>query len=275
VASSNGVINKFVAYYRVSTDRQGRSGLGLDAQRETVRQFLAGTGGYPPIEEYLETESGRKTDRQRPELARALAACRAHRAVLVIAKMDRLARNQAFLMSLVDSKVDVRFCDLPDIPAGALGRFMLQQMAAVAELEAGLISERTRAALAAKVARDGQWDRRAKHHLVPGAGQAAATDAAKARAAQAADDLAPILAEITSSGATSLRQIADQMNRRGIPTARGGRWAAPAVRNLIQRIGPVEPRCNLQGRAPPMPSLNRLREWSGASTNGTLSIACS
>ena len=88
----------------------------------------------------METERGRKTDRDRPELARALAASRAHKAVLVIAKMDRLARNQAFLMSLVDSKVDERFCDFPDIPAGAVGRFMLQQVAAIAELEAGLIS---------------------------------------------------------------------------------------------------------------------------------------
>jgi DNA invertase Pin-like site-specific DNA recombinase len=109
-------------------------------------------------------------------------------------------------------------------------------MAAVAELEAGLISERTKAALAAKIARDGQWDRRAKHHLVPGAGQAAATKAVKMRAAQAADDLAPIIAEIRAGGATSLRHVAAELNERGIPTARGGRWAAPAVRNLIQRI---------------------------------------
>jgi DNA invertase Pin-like site-specific DNA recombinase len=233
----NRMINKCVAYYRVSTDRQGRSGLGLEAQRETVRQFLAGTGGYPPIEEYVETESGRKTDLHRPELARALAACRVHKAVLVIAKMDRLARNQTFLMSLVYSKVDVRFCDFHEIPVGAIGRFMLQQMAAVAELEAGLISERTKAALAAKVARNGQWDRRAKHHLVPGAGQAAATKVIKMRAAQAADDLAPILAGIRACGAVSLRQIADEMNRRGILTARRGRWGKAAVRNLIRRIG--------------------------------------
>src|SRR5918997_3223253 len=174
-------ISKTVAYYRVSTDRQGRSGLGLDAQRDTVRQFLAGTGGYPPIAEYVETESGRKTDQQRPELAKALAACRAHKATLVIAKLDRLSRNQAFLMRLVDSGVDVLFCDLPEIGRGATGRFMLQQMAAVAELEAGLISERTKAALRAKVERDGQWDRKAKHHLVPGAGQMQAAAVRHAR----------------------------------------------------------------------------------------------
>lgn len=225
---------KTVAYYRVSTDRQGRSGLGLDAQRETVRQFLAGTSGYPPIAEYVETESGRKANR--PELAKALAACRAHKATLVIAKLDRLARNQGFLMSLVDSGVDTRFCDLPEIPAGAVGRFMLQQMAAVAELEAGLISERTKAALRAKVARDGQWDRKAKHHLVPGAGQAKATETIRAEASQRADDLASIVADIRAGGATSLRQIGAELERRGIPSARGGTWGASAVRNLIGRI---------------------------------------
>jgi DNA invertase Pin-like site-specific DNA recombinase len=234
-------ITKTVAYYRVSTDRQGRSGLGVDAQRETVRQFLTGTGGYPPIAEFVETETGRKTDRQRPKLAEALAACRAHKATLVIAKLDRLARNQAFLMRLVDSGVDTLFCDLPEVPAGAMGCFMLQQMAAVAELEAGLISERTKAALRAKVARDGQWDRKAKHHLVPGAGQAAAAKAVKERAAQTAEDLAHIIAEVQAKGATSLRQIGAELNRRDIPTPRGGKWAPTAVRNVLSRMAAVGP----------------------------------
>ena len=117
-----------------------------------------------------------------------------------------------------------------------MGRFMLQQMAGVAELEAGLISERTKAALRAKIARDGQWDRKAKHHLIPGAGQAAATKAVKERAEQTAADLAHIMAELKDSGATSLRQIAAELNRREIPTARGGQWAASAVRNLLSRI---------------------------------------
>ena len=140
-------MTKYVAYYRVSTDRQGKSGLGLDGQREMVRQFLSSSDGYPPIEEFVETESGRKVDRR--ELHRALASCRVHGATLIIAKLDRLSRNQTFLMELVDSGVDVLFCDLPQLPPGAAGRFMLQQMAAVAELEAGLISERTKAALRA------------------------------------------------------------------------------------------------------------------------------
>jgi len=170
------------------------------------------------VAEFTETESGRKADR--PQLAAALAACRVHRAVFVIAKLDRLSRIQAFLMALIDSGVDVLFCDLPQIPPGVVGRFMLQQMSAVAELEAGLISERTKAALAAKVERNGQWDRKAKHHLVAGAGQEAAAGAVKAEAAQKASDLAPIVAEIQASGACSLRAIAKALTDRGIPQPR-------------------------------------------------------
>lgn len=227
--------SKYVAYYRVSTDRQGRSGLGIEAQREAVKQFLDGTAGYPPVASFVETESGRKV--KRVQLEKALAACRVHRATLVIAKLDRLARNQQFLMSLVDSGVDVVFCDLPSIPAGAVGRFMVQQMASVAELEAGLISERTKAALAAKVARDGQWDRRSKHHLVPGAGQQAATAAVRERASQAAVDLAPIIEKAKRAGATSLRQIAAALMAEGVPTARGGSdWTAAGVRNVLVRL---------------------------------------
>jgi DNA invertase Pin-like site-specific DNA recombinase len=226
---------KYVAYYRVSTQGQGRSGLGIGAQREAVKRFLDGTGGYPPVAAFTETESGRKV--QRVQLDKALAACRVHRATLIIAKMDRLARNQQFLMGLVDSGVDVLFCDFPSIPAGAAGRFMLQQMAAVAELEAGLISERTKAALAVKVARDGQWDRKAKHHLVPGAGQAAAAAAIKARAVAAAMDLAPVIEELRQEGAVSLRQIAAGLTEKGVPTQRGGAWTAASVRNVLGRLG--------------------------------------
>jgi DNA invertase Pin-like site-specific DNA recombinase len=225
---------RWVAYYRVSTDRQGRSGLGIIAQREAVKRFLEGTGGYPPVAEFTETESGRKV--KRVQLDKALATCRAHRATLVIAKLDRLARNQEFLMRIVDSGVDVRFCDLPDIPAGATGRFMLQQMAAVAELEAGLISERTKAALAARVASKGQWDRKAKHHLVPGAGQSAAAAAVKAGAAQSATDLALIIAELRESGANSLRQIAAGLRARGVPTPRSGQWHAASVARIMSRM---------------------------------------
>ncbi|HVY17617.1 MAG TPA: recombinase family protein, partial [Rhodopila sp.] len=135
---------------RVSTDKQGRSGLGLEAQEATIRAYLRPEDKLllPP---FVEVESGRRSDR--PQLAAALAKCRKTGATLLVAKVDRLARNLPFLRSLIDSDVDVVFCDMPDIPAGAVGRFMLSQLALVAELEAGLISDRTKAALAAAKAR--------------------------------------------------------------------------------------------------------------------------
>jgi DNA invertase Pin-like site-specific DNA recombinase len=134
----------------VSTDKQGRSGLGLEAQEAAITAFLR------PVDRllkqpYTEVESGRST--KRPKLAEALARCRKTGATLLVAKLDRLSRNVVFLRTLIDSGVDVVFCDLPHIPPGAMGRFLLTQMAAVAELEAGLVSERTKAALAAAKAR--------------------------------------------------------------------------------------------------------------------------
>jgi DNA invertase Pin-like site-specific DNA recombinase len=225
---------RFVAYYRVSTGAQGRSGLGIEAQRETVRRFMtAEGGGWPPLQSFTETESGRRSDR--PQLEKALAACRAHGATLVVAKVDRLTRSQAFLERLRDGGVDVRFCDLPDVK-GATGRFLLAQMAAVAELEAGLISERTKAALAAKVARDGQWDRRAKHHLVPGAGQRAAAMAVSSQAAKRANDLADFVTQLRLEGFTSLRAIGRKLNEHEMETPRGGEWGPSSVRNLIARM---------------------------------------
>lgn len=226
---------RYVAYYRVSTAAQGRSGLGIEAQQETVRRFLSSEGGgWPPLASFTEHESGRRNDR--PELARALAMCRARGATLVVAKVDRLTRSQAFLEKLRDSGVDVRFCDLPDVK-GATGRFLLSQMASVAELEAGLISERTKAALAAKVARDGHtWDRKAKHHLVPGAGQEQASRAVSTQADKRADDLRDFIGQLQADGITSHRGIAKALNEASVRTARGGAWQSSNVRNLLARI---------------------------------------
>ena len=140
---------KFIAYYRVSTDKQGRSGLGLEAQKEAVQQRLDG-GRWQMVGEYIEVESGKRANR--PQLDAALAACKKHKAKLVVAKLDRLSRNVSFLLKLIDAGVEVLFADLPEL-SGAMGRFMLIGMANVAELEAGLISERTRAALKAAKAR--------------------------------------------------------------------------------------------------------------------------
>src|SRR3954447_11293510 len=136
---------RFVAYYRVSTDQQGKSGLGLDAQRTAVTNYLNG-GQWKIIAEFTEGESGRRSDP--PKLDAALKAARLHRAAIVVSKVDRLTRSVAFLSRLLEANVDVRFADLPQIE-GPTGRFMLQQMASVAELEAGMISDRTKKALAA------------------------------------------------------------------------------------------------------------------------------
>src|SRR6266550_6101600 len=139
----------FLAYYRVSTGKQGKSGLGIEAQRQAVANYLDG-GNWRIVGEFIEVESGRRSDR--PELEKALAAARVHQVPLVVAKVDRLTRSVAFLSRLLEAGIDVRFADLPAIE-GPTGRFMLQQMAAVAELEAGLISSRTKSALAAAKAR--------------------------------------------------------------------------------------------------------------------------
>src|SRR5215208_4664449 len=135
---------RFVSYLRVSTDRQGRSGLGLEAQREAVTTYLDG-GRWELISEFVEVESGKRADR--PKLAAALGMCRLHNATLVIAKLDRLSRNTQFLLNLVEGTGDagVVFCDLPTIPTGPMGKFFSTQMVAVAELEAGLISQRSKA----------------------------------------------------------------------------------------------------------------------------------
>jgi DNA invertase Pin-like site-specific DNA recombinase len=132
----------FVAYYRVSTARQGASGLGLEAQKAAVARYLNG-GNWSIKAEFIEVESGRKSNR--PELERALATARLHRIPLIVANVSRLTHSSSFLHRLLDAGVEVRFCDLPEIE-GPTGRFLLQQMAAVAELEAGMIASRTKAA---------------------------------------------------------------------------------------------------------------------------------
>jgi DNA invertase Pin-like site-specific DNA recombinase len=157
-----------------------------------------------------------------------------HKATLIVAKVDRLTRSVSFLMKLLEAKVPVVFCDLPNTH-GAVGRFLLQQMASVAELEAGLISERTKAALKAKVERDGQWDRKARHHLVPGSGQKAAVAARQDKARQTALDLLPAIEGIRTAGITSASGIAKRLNEMGVPTPRGSLWQAVQVQRVMAR----------------------------------------
>src|SRR5258706_8866495 len=223
---------KFVCYYRVSTGRQGKSGLGLDAQRAAVATYLNG-GDWQIVSEFTEVESGKRADR--PQLDQALAAARLHRCPLVVSKVDRLTRSVAFLSRLLEAGVDVRFADLPQIE-GATGRFLLQQMVAVAELEAGMISARTKAALA--MARKRGVKLGGNRGVKPTAKmRALSTKALQARAAARAADVAPTVRALQASGATSLRAIAAGLNEQGIPTARGlGKWSAVQVARVLERM---------------------------------------
>jgi DNA invertase Pin-like site-specific DNA recombinase len=170
---------KFVSYYRISTDRQGRSGLGLEAQKEAVQQRLNG-GRWQLVAEFVEIESGNS----------ALTACRKHKAKLVVAKLDRLSRNVSFLLTLIDAGVEVLFADLPELN-GAMGRFMLTTMASVAELEAGLISERTKAALKAAKARGVRLGRHGAEVLAP---------QYREEARQRAEQLEPVITILKGQG---------------------------------------------------------------------------
>ncbi len=216
--------DRVVAYYRVSTERQGYGGLGLEAQQEAIRAFL---NGRAPLAEVVEIESGRRKDR--PKLAEALRLCRLYRATLVIAKIDRLARNVAFVSNLMDSGVDFVAVDFPQAD-----RLTLHILAAVAEHEARMISERTRAALAAAKARG------AKLGGAPDAlrgmsprGVAASVAARRAKAARRAADVAPLILYLRERGA-SLGAVAAELTARGVPTVAGkSRWTAMGVKRAI------------------------------------------
>lgn len=218
---------RFISYLRVSTDRQGKSGLGLEAQRKAVADFLNG-GSWELLGEFVEVESGKRNDR--PQLAAALEACRKQRATLVIAKLDRLSRNLAFIARLLDSKVDILAADMPEA-----NRTMLQMMAVFAEHERRMISERTKAALAAAKARGRRlgWANPARCDQPVASGRGAA--AASSRAHQFAGNVLPVIEAVRRSGVHSLQGIADALNARGVATARGGRWYAGTVRNVISR----------------------------------------
>jgi DNA invertase Pin-like site-specific DNA recombinase len=227
----------FVAYLRVSTARQGESGLGLEAQGAAVRAFLR-PGDRLIGEPVVEVESGRAVDR--PKLREALALCRRTGATLLVAKVDRLARNLPFLRSLVDHGVDVAFADMPNVPSGAVGRFLLSQMALVAELEAGLTSDRTKAALAAAKARGVKLggDRGYRPSTPPDwrEGTKAAAEARRQAADRAAHRVVPAIEEARAGGARSLRDLAEALNQRGIPAPKGGNWTATTVRRVLERV---------------------------------------
>jgi DNA invertase Pin-like site-specific DNA recombinase len=238
---------RFVAYYRVSTDKQGRSGLGLDAQREAVHRHLNG-GTWHLVAEVVEVESGKRNDR--PKLAEALRLCRIHKATLIIAKLDRLARNVAFISNLMESGVEFTAVDFPQA-----NRLTVHIIAAVAEHEAVMISQRTKDALASKRAfyarltDEQKAELRAqgkatqlggdRGNLAAVRAQATANSAAARREAakRRAADLSPIVAEIRAGAdGASLRQLAAGLNARGIRTAQGGQWSATQVKRVLERV---------------------------------------
>jgi len=215
---------KFVAYYRVSTDRQGKSGLGLDAQREAVTSYLNG-GSWQLVQEFVEVESGKRADR--PQLAAALAACRKHKAKLVIAKLDRLSRNLAFVATLMESGVEFVAVDNPHA-----NKLTIHILAAVAQHEREMISERTKAALAAARPRGTQLG---NPRLAAAAKRGVAS--IKANARQFAANVLPIIEEIERSGVTSHNAIAAKLNERRVPTARGGKWTHMQVGAVLRPFG--------------------------------------
>lgn len=214
---------KFVSYFRVSTARQGASGLGLDAQRVAVDTYLNG-GNWSVLASFTEIESGKRSDRA--ELAKALTMCRLTGATLVIAKLDRLARDAHFLLGLQASGVEFVAADNPHA-----NRLTVGILALVAEQEGRAISERTKAALAAAKARGtvlGGW------RGGPVVDHTAGNAAVVAQADAFASTVRPMVLKMFGEG-LSLRAIAERLTAQGIRTARGGAWGSSNVRNLIAR----------------------------------------
>jgi DNA invertase Pin-like site-specific DNA recombinase len=210
---------RFVTYYRVSTDRQGRSGLGLDAQREAVGRFLAGRAATV-VTEFVEIESGGKEDR--PKLKEALAACQRGKATLLIAKLDRLARSVAFIANLMDSNnTDFVACDMPHA-----SRLVIHVMAAFAEHERQIIGERTKAALVSAKARGVRL----------GANGAVLARQHKAEATAYALEVQGAINVALDKGAHTTRQIADSLNSTGFPSRQGGRWHPASVARTLRRL---------------------------------------
>jgi DNA invertase Pin-like site-specific DNA recombinase len=221
-------LQRLVAYERVSTARQGASGLGLEAQRKVIEDFAASRGAEV-LARFTEVESGRKADR--PELAKALHLAKVTGATLVIAKLDRLSRNAAFLLALRDSGVRFVAVDMPEANDLTVGI-----MALVAQAEREAISRRTKEALAVAKARGvklGNPNGAASLRRAAKGG-AALRAVVSANAAAFAQDLVPVLADIRAAGHTSLRSIASELTERGIRTRRGGAWGVGNVRHLLR-----------------------------------------
>ena len=222
---------KLVAYFRVSTTKQGQSGLGLDAQRAAVEAYASQSGGTL-LRSFTEVESGKRDDR--PQLTQALHLARVTGATLVIAKLDRLSRDAAFLLTLQKSGTRFVAADMPNADETTVGI-----MAIMAQREREAISKRTREALQAAKARGTKLGNPngAAALFRSGGGHVAGTAAGKAAAQARAEDLRPILKHLEADGVSSLGAVADALNERGIRTPQGKQWHKSSVRNLRERLG--------------------------------------
>jgi DNA invertase Pin-like site-specific DNA recombinase len=223
----NAGVKSLITYIRVSTTQQGRSGLGIEAQRQTLRHF-AQAEGFEVAREFLEVETGKDTDAldRRPQLKAALSAARKLRCHVAVAKLDRLSRDVHFISGLMAHKVPFLVAELgPDVDP-----FVLHLFAALAEKERALISTRTRQALSAAKARGVSLGNPVLHKARKNALAAISTEADRHAA-----NVLPLIREAQRAGASTLRQLAEALNARGVATARGGRWYATSIRNVLER----------------------------------------
>lgn len=214
---------RFVAYYRVSTEKQGRSGLGLDAQRRAVEAYLNG-GSWKLVDEFTEIESGKRAER--PKLAEAIRSAKKHKATLVIAKLDRLSRNVAFIANLMEAGVDFVAVDMPHA-----NKLTIHILSAVAEHEREMISQRTRAALSSAKSRGVVLGNRTNLEVAQARSRASRTG----QADQFAANVLPVILQIKAAGIGSLSGIASALNARGLRTPRGGEWQPVQVKRVLER----------------------------------------